>query len=1047
MHLKYLHLLLLSSVAFIAPVLTRAQLSNPDKPASASTTAARASFIDQAKAEPITPQKEDRVLSLSPFVVNFDDDEGYRAANTLAGSRLNSSLKDTPGVLDVLTKEFLDDIGATTLEQALAFSANFEVDNGDFESQAGINNVFTAPQATSVFRTRGLNGSLARNYLETDFRPSFYTIERIDNGSGPNSILFGLGSAGGVANVSTKAAKLNRNTQDLNLLFDSYGSEQIALDVNQILLSKKLAFRVNAISGRLNKYRANFSDGTDGLHLASTWRISDRTEIRVEYESARVSGSVAYPTPHTEQVTKWIGLGSPVATLPVGWELLTATARTAVATPIGLAVNSTAVAPVLVDSGGLTYIINSATAITGTTTAGGKNLPSIIPALFNPRGNINGPGGRKGVDRQILAVSINHKLRENLYLNLSAARESGETDTFQAFGNGALLGATILADANNIIPNAAQITKLGSTTLATNAAGQVINPFAGQYYTQSRWVHRTQYNEREVVQGTAAFEFDLGRWFGSHRMVGTASYTERTIGGESFRDSWLNAPFNNDPTNVANGVMRRRYASPLDADNFHVPDLRNFPTLTWTHPTLGPISTGWVTEGPALRTARQFAYLTAIQSYFFNRRLVTTVGYRVDDATDYVTPTKKIFPVGYESPKTGINASDPDKIRKTNTSGPTRTFGAVFHLTDWVSAYYNHSSNFGSPRGTVVGPDAIVGPNTMGKGLDTGLKFTLLKNKIYLDVGYFDTSNNDVTEILNLNLRDNASIPGAYNTVFLALGNPVGTSPVFNANDAAAVAALKDAYSLLRPTFNAQGDLLDEAARGYEVRLTANPFKGMRLRATYSKTTRQRENLYKYTYAMADQLRSYVTVLKAKNPLVNVGGLYTATDPTTVAESLDNLDARLDLVSFNNSTTFGGGGGSFNIAASYDTQRYLRGFGTTLTTLYKSGAYAGTYEVREGGVSTGKLLDTKPLMGESMLELGLNMRYRTKFTWLRKTGVIFQLNVSNLLDASDPIIRRASKQYIAPDAPPPTIPRDGSVYVAYFLRDGRAWNLSAKFNF
>ena len=33
-----------------------------------------------------------------------------------------------------------------------------------------------------------------------------YTIERIDNASGPNSVLFGLGSAGGVANVSTKAA-------------------------------------------------------------------------------------------------------------------------------------------------------------------------------------------------------------------------------------------------------------------------------------------------------------------------------------------------------------------------------------------------------------------------------------------------------------------------------------------------------------------------------------------------------------------------------------------------------------------------------------------------------------------------------------------------------------------------------------------------------------------------------------------------------------------------------------------------------------------------
>ena len=137
------------------------------------------------------------VVALSPFTVSSAGDEGYRAQNTLAGSRLNSSLNDTPGVLDVLTKDFLDDIGAINLEQALAFSANFEVDNGDFDSQGVINTIFAGPAATPAFRTRGLVGSLARNYLETDFRPGFYTIERIDNASGPNSVLFGLGSAGG----------------------------------------------------------------------------------------------------------------------------------------------------------------------------------------------------------------------------------------------------------------------------------------------------------------------------------------------------------------------------------------------------------------------------------------------------------------------------------------------------------------------------------------------------------------------------------------------------------------------------------------------------------------------------------------------------------------------------------------------------------------------------------------------------------------------------------------------------------------------------------
>lgn len=1012
-----------------------------------------AAFVDaqklasaQSAAAATSGDKE--IVFLSPFTVSSAGDEGYRAQNTLAGSRLNSSLNDTPGVLDVLTKDFLEDIGAMNLEQALAFSANFEVDNGDFDSQGVINTVFAGPAATASFRTRGLVGTLARNYLETDFRPSFYTIERIDNASGPNSVLFGLGSAGGVANISTKTAKLNRNAYGLDFFTDGFRSKQVSLDLNQVLRAKRLALRINAISSRLNRYRANFSDNTDGVQLASTWRFSDRTEVSVEFERAHITGSVAYPVPHIDQASRWLALGSPVATLPVGWESLTAAARTAVAAPLALAANAATVAPVLVDNPGHSYILNSATAISGTTTAGGLNRPLIIPALFNPRGNINGPGGRKEVDRQILAVSINQKLRENLHLNLAAAREYGSAETWQAYANGAAGGATILGDANATIPNAAQIATLGATRLNTNASGQVINPFAGQFYTQSRWVRRLQSNERAIVQATGALQVNLGRWLGDHRVVGTASYSERVIASESQRDSWLGAPFSTDPVNTANGVMRRRYASPLDADNFHVPDYRDFPTLTWNHPTLGPLTNGWVTETPARREARQIAYLGAIQSHFFNRRLVTTVGHRVDEATDYVFQTRRVFPAGFER-SGGIVALDPANIRKTSTRGPTRTLGAVFHLTGWMSVYANRSSNFGSPRGTVVGPDAVVGPTTEGKGIDTGLKFTLLDNKVYLDAGYFDTSSNDETEILNLNLRTNDSIAGAYNTVFSVLGNPAGRAPLLNATDAAAVAALKAAFPLLRPTFNAQGDLLDQASRGYEVRVTANPFTGMRLRATYSKTERQRENLYKFTMPMADQLRAYVDDLQKRNPGVNVGDLSTAVDPTTIAESLNNLDERLDLATGSNSTNYGGGGYSFNIAATYDFQRYLKGFGVTVTTLYKSGAYTGTYDIREGGVATGKLLGTKPLLGDSMLDFGLGLRYRTRLAWLRNTAVTFQLNVSNLLDESDPIIRRATtpRRVVAPGAPAPSIPRDGSMFVSYFLREPRAWNLSAKLQF
>lgn len=94
-----------------------------------------------------------------------------------------------------------------------------------------------------------------------------------------------------------------------------------------------------------------------------------------------------------------------------------------------------------------------------------------------------------------------------------------------------------------------------------------------------------------------------------------------------------------------------------------------------------------------------------------------------------------------------------------------------------MSVYANKSTNFGPPRGNVVGPDAVTPPNTEGKGLDAGLKFELFNERLYLDIGYFDTSNNNVTEVLTLNLNSADSIRGAYNAVFPILNNPVGTAP------------------------------------------------------------------------------------------------------------------------------------------------------------------------------------------------------------------------------------------------------------------------------
>src|SRR5215210_2960689 len=63
---------------------------------------------------PSTVAVEEAIV-LTPFTVDTTRDRGYQAENTLSGSRLNSSLNDTPASVSVFTKEFLQDVGLTEL--------------------------------------------------------------------------------------------------------------------------------------------------------------------------------------------------------------------------------------------------------------------------------------------------------------------------------------------------------------------------------------------------------------------------------------------------------------------------------------------------------------------------------------------------------------------------------------------------------------------------------------------------------------------------------------------------------------------------------------------------------------------------------------------------------------------------------------------------------------------------------------------------------------------------------------------------------------------
>ena len=82
---------------------------------------------------------DSEVFELSPFQVDASGDDHYRAGSTLAGTRLNSDLSDVAAAISPFTKEFINDIGADSVEDMLAYSNNMvRMDEGDL---AGDNQV------------------------------------------------------------------------------------------------------------------------------------------------------------------------------------------------------------------------------------------------------------------------------------------------------------------------------------------------------------------------------------------------------------------------------------------------------------------------------------------------------------------------------------------------------------------------------------------------------------------------------------------------------------------------------------------------------------------------------------------------------------------------------------------------------------------------------------------------------------------------------------------------------------------------------------------
>lgn len=262
-------------------------------------------------------------VTLSPFTVDAKDGEGYRATDTLAGSRVRSNLRDLGASIAVVTQEFMNDIGATDGESLLSYVGNVEV--GGMQGNFSDADLFTSdtndsrinPQSSQ--RVRGLeSATLTRDYFHTNIGFDSYNTSRVTVNRGPNSILFGLGTSGGVINNTLNRAHIGSNQGEVALRLDHRGGQRGILDYNKTVIADRLAIRVSALNERIEFKQEPAFEKDERFFLAWDLTLSKnegvswlgRTSTRGSFETGEIRRNPPDVVPPRDGYSSWFeGIG------------------------------------------------------------------------------------------------------------------------------------------------------------------------------------------------------------------------------------------------------------------------------------------------------------------------------------------------------------------------------------------------------------------------------------------------------------------------------------------------------------------------------------------------------------------------------------------------------------------------------------------------------------------------------------------------------------------------------------------------------------------
>ena len=245
-------------------------------PLAAALAAVLASFIaTPASAALDMAAAEKEAVDLDTVRVRGQRLNTYQTDRSTSATKTDTALQDVPQAITVITGQQMRDRAVQGMADAVRYVPGIGITQGE-GNRDGL--VFRGNSSTADFFVDGMRDDV-QYYRDT------YNIERIEAFKGPNAMIFGRGSPGGLLNRVTKTADW-REALDVGLQFGSWQKRRATADYAHPF-SDAFAFRVTGVYEDSEGFRDGYALKRRGLNPTAAIQAGEKTLITLGYEYFR----------------------------------------------------------------------------------------------------------------------------------------------------------------------------------------------------------------------------------------------------------------------------------------------------------------------------------------------------------------------------------------------------------------------------------------------------------------------------------------------------------------------------------------------------------------------------------------------------------------------------------------------------------------------------------------------------------------------------------------------------------------------------------------